>query len=284
MVENEIIMKKLLLILLLISFHVGMYAQTYSWERKPMDGSRTGVTASHADNVRESFGKIKCHRYIAPNGRVFKKNKGTTYEVAKLLIDAQKTMAEVKTVIAHSPKAMVKAYPESELSNWFIDALMAECEKRSGEKVDVGIANFGGIRANMPEGDVLLDDILSMFPFKNNLCYVSIKGSYLREVLEQMAATKFQVLGGVKCVAKDGKLLSATIEGKPIEDERYYGLATISFLLTGGDGFYLNRDAKQVRIFNDYIMDIMVPYVKQYGIEGRELEYHKDGRIQILND
>ena len=57
-------------------------------------------------------------------------------------------------------------FPESALSNWFVDILMAKVEKLSGKKVDIGIANFGGIRVDMPQGDIILDDMLSMFPFK----------------------------------------------------------------------------------------------------------------------
>jgi 2',3'-cyclic-nucleotide 2'-phosphodiesterase (5'-nucleotidase family) len=44
---------------------------------------------------------------------------------------------------------------------------MAKVERLAGKKVHVGVGNFGGIRIDMPKGDIILDDMLSMFPFKN---------------------------------------------------------------------------------------------------------------------
>jgi 2',3'-cyclic-nucleotide 2'-phosphodiesterase (5'-nucleotidase family) len=117
---------------------------------------------------------------------------------------------------------MVVEYPESALSNWFIDILMARTEELAGRKVDVGIGNFGGIRIDMPQGDIILDDMLSMFPFKNQLVYVEHTGKQIRSILEEMAAGRFQVLGGVRVVAENGRLVSAEIAGEPIDDDKTY--------------------------------------------------------------
>lgn len=248
-----------------------------------MDASRTGVKAASASNVDEALGRVEGKSYLSPGGKVFKKNKGVTYDVAKALIGAQTEMADVKTVIGYSKEAMIRQYPESELSNWFVDQMMESCAAKTGKKVDVGIVNFGGIRIDMPKGEILLDDMMSMFPFKNSLCYVALKGRYLREILEQMAATSFQALGGVRCEAKDKKLMSATIEGAPIDDEKIYGVATISFLLYGGDGISVAKHAEEVIKTEDYVIDIILPVVKELYKKGIPLEYHKDGRIKLYN-
>ena len=142
-----------------------------------------------------------------PSGRTF--HGGTVPEVARLVIEAQPVMAPVKKVVGHSPKAMKVEYPESALSNLFADKIMEAVEKVSGKHVDVGIVNFGGIRVDMPEGDILVDDIMSMFPFKNNIVYVALKGSRLKEILDGMASGNFQALGGIRVVAEDGKIVSA---------------------------------------------------------------------------
>jgi len=254
-----------------------------SWERHAIVGERTGVGPSSADNVAEKMGVINGAVYTSPNGRTF--NEGSaTYGAAKLLIEAQPAMAELKQVVGHSAHFMTAEYPQSELSNWFIDELMRATEELSGKKVQFGLTNFGGIRVDMPDGDVLMDDIVSMFPFKNNLCYLELKGRDIRVILEQLAATRWQVVGGGEFVVHNNKLESAIIDGEPLDDDRTYGVATISFLLNGGDDIYMARNAVKVQIFDEYILDVMLPYVQRLEAEGKLIEYHTDNRIKIIND
>ena len=160
---------------------------------------------------------------------------------------------------------------------------MRAVEEKSGKKVHFGLTNFGGIRVDMPEGEVLKDDIVSMFHFKNNICYLELKGSDIRFILEQLAASTWQVIGGGKFVVKDGKLESAEIDGAPLDDEMVYGVATISFLLKGGDGISMARNAKHLEIYDEYILDVMLPYVLSLTEQGLPIEYHTDDRITIIN-
>ena len=244
-----------------------------------MNNSRTGCRAAAVDDVPESLGTMSGSVYVAPNGRKFRS--GCTPVVAKILLDAQPRMARLKEVIATSTREMVREYPECELSNWFIDELMRAVADSTGRQVDLGIVNFGGIRVDMPAGNVTLDDIQSMFPFKNKPCYVAMPGSELKEILQNMAATHFEVMGGVKIVARDGKLESVLIGGKPLDVKKVYGVATIDFLLNGGDGLRLARNAKDLVILDSYVIDTIERYVRSLTAAGKPIEYQKDGRIQI---
>ena len=274
-------MKKLFLVALLSLSVLSGYSQQYSWKAHKIDGSRTGCQSPSKDNVDETIGVFHKGKYIAPDGRVHKKNSATA-KAARIVLDAQPKMARVKDVIGYSPRPMNVSYPESALSNWFVDLLMNKVAKLTGKKVDIGIGNFGGIRVSMPEGDIILDDMLSMFPFKNQIVYVEHKGSEIRKVLETMAARRFEVLGGVKVVVENGKLLSAEIGGEPIDDDKVYGMATISFLLDGGDGLTLRNNALYVECFKDVdIIDAVLEYVYSETAAGRPIEYKTDGRVII---
>ncbi len=276
-------MKRLLLLMLVLTGSVVALAQEYEWETVPVDGSRTGCVAPSRDNVPLAVGVFKGGKYIAPDGTVYSRNSATA-KAARVVLDAQPAMARVKEPIGYSTEAMAASYPESALSNWFIDILMSKTEKISGRKVHMGITNFGGIRIDMPQGELILDDMLSMFPFRNYLAYVEQTGRQIRKVLERMAATRFQVLGGVKVVAEDGKLLSVEIDGEPLDDDRIYGIATISFLLDGGDGLSLDHDAVSVTVFDDVaIIDAVLEHVYAETAAGRPIEYHTDGRV-VIND
>ena len=263
---------------------VSLHAQEYEWRYVKMDGSRTGCVSPAKDNVSETIGIFKGGKYIAPDGTVYKKNSSTA-RTARAVLAAQPKMARVKDVIGHSPQAMVTAYPESALSNWFVDLLMNKIAELSGRKVDIGIANFGGIRIDMPQGDIILDDMLSMFPFKNQLVYVEHTGKQIRSILEKMAEGRFQVLGGVRVVAENGKLVSAEIGGEPLQDDKVYGLATISFLLSGGDGLTLEQNALSITVFDNVdIIDAVLEYVNAETAAGRPITYETDGRVVVKDD
>ena len=275
------IMRKLAVIVAVALAALQAQAQEYRWKHSLMDGSRTGCEAPAKDNVDEALGTFKGGRYIAPNGKTYRKN-SIVGRTARIVKDAQPAMARVKDVIGYSTNAMDVSYPESALSDWFVDIIMAKTEKLAGKKVDIGVVNFGGIRIDMPQGDIILDDMLSMFPFKNQLVYVEHTGKQIRTILEKMAADRFQVLGGVRVVAEGGKLLSAEIGGEPIDDDKVYGLATITFLLEGGDGLTLAENALSVTAFEEEdIIDAVLEFVYAETAAGRPIEYQTDGRVVI---
>lgn len=252
-------MKKLILLAALL-LPLTLMAQQYTWENVVMDGSRTAA-------VKAGKTKVKANSSAA--------------KVMKIVDKAQPAMARVKEVIGYSTEALSKRYPESALSNWTADTIMEKVEELSGKKVHVSFANFGGIRVDMPQGDILLDDILSMFPFRNNLVYLELKGSTLRSIFEWMAATNAQPVGGVRVVFENGKLASLLIDGQPVDDDKVYGVATNSFLLNGGDGFYLGKEALSKVIYEELMQDAMLESIRKTTAAGKPFEYKSDGRVVI---
>ena len=272
---------KILILGVLLCVFTSAAAQEYSWKAVEMDGSRTGCTTPDKDNVPEAAGVIKGGKYYAPNGEVFKAGSSAA-KAAAVVIDAQPAMASVKEVIGYSPVAMSTHRPESALSNWAVDIIIDKVARLTGKEVHMGVTNFGGIRANMPEGNILLDDMKSMFPFKNYVVYVEHKGSTIRKMFEKMANGHFQVLGGVSIVVENGKLVKAEVGGKPLDDNKTYGIATISFLLDGGDGLAFRNGALELIEFPEVdIIDAVLEHVYAETAAGRPIEYKEDGRIVI---
>ena len=253
-----------------------------SWGKDIIDGHRTGVVASNAANVEESMGTVSGGKYYAPNGRVFRK--GTVRDVARIMLDAQPAMAKVKQVIGYSTEEMIRKSPECPLYDWFIDELMRATADSTGKKIEIGFTNRGGVRTEMPKGEIFYDDIMSMFPFKNNLCYVALKGRDVKALLDQMATTKFLIIGGMNVVAKNGKIVSATVNGEPLDEDRIYGIATINFLLNGGDGFYIGKNAVEIIPCNGWIYDTMIKYVKDLTAAGKPVEFENKHWITIEKD
>lgn len=254
-----------------------------TWEYISMDGSRTGTSVVYADNVKEAIGTFDAKgRYVAPNGKVYSK-KSSTAKVARLMLDAQPAMAPMKEVVGFSEKGMPKGRGQYELSNWAVDFFMQATEELTGKHVDFSITNFGGIRADLPQGTITVDDIMSIFPFNNSFCYVALKGSRVKEIFEYMAAKSMSAVGGVEVVVKDRKLESLLVGGQPVEDDKIYGLATINFLLKGGDGLSLGDQAVELIDSGVWIYEKMLDYCRKLTAEGKTLDYHLDNRVTIIN-
>ncbi|MBR1576452.1 MAG: 5'-nucleotidase C-terminal domain-containing protein [Bacteroidales bacterium] len=253
-----------------------------NWKAAKIDGHRTGVTAPSKDNVKTAIGTVEKGVYTAPNGRVFKK--GATPAVARLMIDAQPAMAPVKEVLGYSEQEMKRYRPQCELSNWFTDFLRAKTAELTGRKVDVAIYNFGGIRTDMPQGNITVDDVMSMFPFRNTLCYVALKGSDLRAIFDFLARTGMQAVSGVQLVVRNHRLESVKVGGEPLDDKKTYGVATINFLLTGGDGLFIARNAQELIDSGVYVKDALIPYIQRLTRESTAIIGRLDDRVAVFND
>lgn len=256
----------------------------YSWHAIKVDNRRSGCVCVTENNSDVALGHIENGVYYAPSGRQC--SEGAAPEVAKVLIDVQDDMKELKQVIGYAPRAMESHRPQSELSNFAIDCVMRRVETETGRKVDVGLTNFGGIRCGVPQGDVILDDFVSMFPFVNYLVFIQISGAQLRSLFEGMVNRgKIEVCGGVELVIdkKAKKITSFKVGGEPLVDSKMYGLASIDFLLKGGDNINLQERASEVIKTDLLIRTAVLDEVYALRDAGKPLEYHLDNRV-IVNE
>lgn len=252
------------------------------WQRVLMDGSRTGCTIPDEDNVTESLGSVKGGTYTAPNGLRYKG--GCTPKVAAEVIAAQPSMASVKRFIGISPRALYRNKVESELSDLFTDRLLVAARRLFPDrKIDVSIGNFGGIRTDLPEGRIVADNFVSMFPFENRITYVRITGARLREIFRQFASENLEPFGGARMTVRGGEIVSLEVGGKPIDDSAEYGVATIDFLLTGGDNLYLEKDAIEIIKSDVLELTAILEYVDSLSAAGAPITYHTDGRMTVLD-
>ena len=275
----EMVQTKLIILSSLIAAVLSSCAgRSFSWTCHDIDASRTGVTAPNADNVTQALGSLTDSCYTSPSGRVFPPS-SCTYAAARDLIAAQPSMKRLKQVIGHSSEEMLRGGVNTKLSNWIVDHLREDVQRLTSRRCDVGIINKGGIRVDLPQGDVIMDDMVSMLPFRNYLCYVALKGKDLKALFDTLAAGGMQPVSGVKVVVSDNKVESLLVGGEPVDDDKVYGVATIDFLLDGGDRINVAKNALEVIITDKMVIDSMLPYAMSYAQRGENIEYFTDDRI-----
>jgi 2',3'-cyclic-nucleotide 2'-phosphodiesterase (5'-nucleotidase family) len=255
-----------------------------SWHPVKMDGHRSGTVCVTQENVDTALGVFEDDGYVAPNGVAFDEDSPVP-QVAEILMEVQPQLAYLKEVVGHSARMMDNdRVHDMPLSNLFVDVLREAGSKYFKVPMDFAITNYGGIRVPMPEGAVTLDDIASMFPFKNYMCYAKVKGSELTRLFEQLAETEeFQAISGAKVKVKGHKLESALIGDKPIDPKKVYNVTTIDFLLDGGDGIRIGALAQDVKLSRVLLKDIMLDYIRDCESKGIAIDSAPDGRV-IMED
>lgn len=175
--------------------------------------------------------------------------------------------------------------PESKLSNLVSDILVW-AGKSFDEVPDLGICNMGGIRASLSAGDVTIGDVLAVAPFENKLCFMTMKGSQLLTVFEQIAARGGEgVSHSVKAViSNDGKLISLKVNGADINPDAEYRVATIDYLADGNDGmpeFKNGYNRKMLTDDSNNLRFIIMDFFRENMKEGKVVDSQIEGRMMV---
>ncbi len=175
------------------------------------------------------------------------------------------------------------AMPDSSvrLLNFFSDFVL-DRGKELAPDVDLAIANKGGLRASLPEGRFSKGMIINMLPFRNFVTVVDVKGSDLLDIFKVMARTRGNgVSGNVRAsYAWNGDhniLVEARIDGRPINPERIYRVATIDYLANGGDYMDGFRRGTTVASSPLWVYDDLLNYIT----DGPFAEKPVDGQPEV---
>ena len=91
-------------------------------------------------------------------------------------------------VVGTAEMSMDRGVPESLLSNLVADVLRGAAVQVLGKPADMGLVNIGGLRNVLTEGPVTCGNIYEILPFENSLCVVTLKGTDLNHLFENIAA------------------------------------------------------------------------------------------------
>jgi 5'-nucleotidase len=162
--------------------------------------------------------------------------------------------------------ARLKVPLRREGAEYGLGRLVAEAHLAAA-RADVAIMNNGGIRADLPGGDVTYGHAYNVLPFGNRLLRLTVKGSDLLDALEEVVngPEPDGHIAGVEIWydpdKKPGRRITRTrlTNGRRIESGRTYTLAVSNFMATGGSGFAMLANAPQVDV-GDYL-DALIRYL-----------------------
>ena len=188
-------------------------------------------------------------------------------------------------VVGHSAKYMTARRPEGTLSNLLSDILVW-AGKAYGETPDFGLYNMGGVRADLSQGVITFGDVLDIAPFENKIAFGTLSGAEVLELFEQIASVGGEgVSHSVRLViTKDGQLVSATINGEPIDPAKDYRLTTIDYLLGGSDKMDALKKCRNVNAPTEASNNsrfIIMDYFREQEKQGKAVDAKIEGRIIV---
>lgn len=203
--------------------------------------------------------------------------------VALLVPYKAKIDSVMYSVVGTAEFSMDRSRPESLLSNLVADVLRESAAEVLSKPADMGLVNIGGIRNSLTKGLVRTENIYEILPFENSLCVLTVRGSVLKRLFENIAAKGGEGVSGVQLkISKNGKLLQGTIGGKLVADEGVYTIATIDYLADGNDGMIALPQADKRECPKDAtVRSLFMKYVEAQTAAGKKVTSRMEGRITI---
>jgi 2',3'-cyclic-nucleotide 2'-phosphodiesterase (5'-nucleotidase family) len=188
--------------------------------------------------------------------------------------------------LVYCEKPLVKALPESELSNMMADAVFQAAQTWASAEAGRPSAHFcllnqGGIRSALPAGMITLRNLYELMPFENELVLVRLSSADLKLLFDYVRDKKGQPVAGIRMRVNQSGFLQINLGDDLFAFDRDLWVATSDFLAGGGDGMhFLTRPLTfiETRI---KIRDAIGNYLSGLKERGETLNPKLDGRMVI---
>ena len=194
---------------------------------------------------------------------------------------------EMNKVLAQNAQDLVKDRNNPPLnmpiSNFFADAIYETIapyyKQRTGQTIDFVLLNFGGIRSDLPKGDVTVGSVYDIMPFENKVVVLTMSGEKVQELLNYLIKERKPHPLSKQIdlqITKDGKVVHFNINGKPFDSKATYIVATSDYLMNGGDAMYFFENSLKVDETDYKLRNVLIDYFKKIDV----LDAKKDNRFE----
>ncbi|WP_026729432.1 5'-nucleotidase C-terminal domain-containing protein [Flavobacterium denitrificans] len=178
---------------------------------------------------------------------------------------------DLDNVLAYNPETLDKSNGKWQTT---IGCLMADVcvqrgnlvfKKRENKTIDLCLLNHGGIRAILPKGNVTTRNAFEIMPFENNLVVLGLKGEQILDIAAYIIKEKKpQPLSGMTfTIAKDKTAKNILIQGKPLDLNKIYYVATNDYLANRGDNMNFFGKSVEKYDLNYKLRDVLIDYFKE---------------------
>ncbi len=174
---------------------------------------------------------------------------------------------------------------ECEMGNLVADAML---DRVKDQGIVAAIANSGGLRASIDQGEVTMGEVLTVLPFQNTLSTFEVTGADIVAALEngvgqmEEGGGRFPQVAGMSfavdpAAAPGSRISDVMIAGAPLDPEATYGLVSNNYVRNGGDGYAMFVNAAKAYDFGPDLADVTAEYMAAQG----DYKPYTDGRITV---
>ena len=135
-------------------------------------------------------------------------------------------------------------------------------KSRTGKNIDMVLLNHGGIRSNLPKGNITTKTAYSLMPFENSVVVTALKGSVIIEMTNYLKSfKKAHPISGLELVLNaDNSYRKILVGGKSVDSEKTYYVATNDYLYKGGDRMDFFKKSDTLYDLNYKIRNVLLDY------------------------
>lgn len=178
---------------------------------------------------------------------------------------------DLDSILAYNPITQDKSKGkwETNIGNLFastvFNVIQPIFEAREKHKLNACLLNHGGIRSIIPQGNVTTRTAYEIMPFENSVFVVGLNGKEIEDLANYLISEKKpHPLYGITIYVdkQEKKVGKIEIDGKALEQNKVYYIATSDYLANGGDNM-------------DFFKKSVIKYDLDYKIRNIFIDYFK---------
>jgi 2',3'-cyclic-nucleotide 2'-phosphodiesterase (5'-nucleotidase family) len=270
-----------------IDIIVGGHSHTAMEEAKKINDTIIVQSGSHSKfvgnlqiNIDSQSKKIlSCNnKLIAVTNQTITPDPQVEKIIAPVVEEGGKKKSEVMGITEVALTHDRSRVTESIMGNVLTDSM------REATGAVVAVMNSGGIRSQIKKGQITFGDLYRVLPFDDVIVSMDLTGNDIKALMENSASRikgNLHISGMTVDIdplkASGERVSNIKIQGKPLDYNSTYRMATGDFLARGGDWYDTFKNSKNVKYHNKMIIDVLKDYVKSHSpltpdtakIEGR---------------
>nr|WP_315255999.1 5'-nucleotidase [uncultured Flavobacterium sp.] len=175
---------------------------------------------------------------------------------------------DLDKVLAYNPETLEKSKGkwQTNIGNFISDVTLSKgntvFNKRENKNIDICLLNHGGIRSILPKGNITSRTAYEIMPFENTLFVISLKGEQIKEIADFLIADKkpHPLSGLTFSIDKNNQAKDILVQGKPLDNDKIYYVATNEYLINGGDNMAFFKKGIQKFDLEYKLRNVLIDY------------------------
>ena len=167
--------------------------------------------------------------------------------------------AYTQRVVGSLQAPLTRGKPESTMGNFVTDAMMSHIKRTTGVEPDFCFTNLGGLRVDLPAGEITAGQVTELMPFDNTIVLFKTTGKQTEDLLMRLVQRGDPVSGlRYRLPGVDFEIAQ-----KPYDRNASYTVCTNDYLFNGGGNYPIHPETRATytgELLRDAIQETFVHY------------------------